>query len=247
MRPLLSRAARLVAVARFEVEEYGEELRLPAEKFALIPNGTELAFADAGPPQRNGRPTFATIGRLERYKGHHRVLAALPEVLRLQPEAKLLIVGSGPYEEELRRQAAELGLGDAVEFTSVPGDRPEEMAELLRRVSLVVLLSEFETHPLVALEAAAAGCRLLVADTGGLSELAAEGFARALPLEQDPRRGRRSGCRGAGPAAAGQAPAAELLGRVRRELLDAVPIPRLNADIRPGPPDRVEGSVHLTR
>lgn len=187
MRPLLSRAARLVAVARFEIDEYSRELRLPAERFALIPNGTELAFSAAGPPRRNGRPTFATIGRLERYKGHHRVLAALPEVLRLEPKAKLLIVGSGPYEAELRRQAAELDLGDAVEFTSVPGDQPEAMAELLRRVSLVVLLSEFETHPLVALEAAAAGCRLLVADTGGLSELAGDGFARAVPLDEAPQ------------------------------------------------------------
>lgn len=187
MRPLLSRAARLIAVARFEVEDYGRELHLPAKKFALIPNGTELAFSAAGAPQRNGRPTFATIGRLERYKGHHRVLAALPEVLRLEPKAKLLIVGSGPYEADLREQAAQLGLEDAVEFTSVPGDQPEAMAELLRRVSLVVLLSEFETHPLVALEAAAAGCRLLVADTGGLSELARDGFARAVPLAQSPR------------------------------------------------------------
>jgi hypothetical protein len=42
------------------------------------------------------------------------------------------------------------------------------MAELLATVSLVVLMSEFETHPLVALEAAAAGCRLLVADGSGL-------------------------------------------------------------------------------
>jgi glycosyltransferase involved in cell wall biosynthesis len=186
MRPLLKRAARLIAVARFEVEEYSRELRLPAEKFALIPNGTELAFSAAGPPERNGRPIFATIGRLERYKGHHRVLAALPEVLRLEPKAKLLIVGSGPIEAELRQQAAELDLGDAVEFTSVPGDQPEAMAELLRQVSLVVLLSEFETHPLVALEAAAAGCRLLVADAGGLSELAADGFARAVPLDESP-------------------------------------------------------------
>ncbi len=187
MRPLLRRAARLVAVARFEIEEYSRELRLPADKFVLIPNGTELAFSAAGPPERNGRPTFATIGRLERYKGHHRVLAALPEVLRLEPKAKLLIVGSGPYEADLRQQAAELDLGDAVEFTSVPADQPDAMAKLLRRTSLVVLLSEFETHPLVALEAAAAGCRLLVADTGGLSELADDGFARAMPLGQNPR------------------------------------------------------------
>lgn len=187
MRPLLRRAARLIAVARFEIDEYSHELRLPADKFILIPNGTELAFSAAGPPLRNGRPTFATIGRLERYKGHHRVLAALPEVLLLQPKAKLLIVGSGPYEEPLREQARDLGVGDAVEFTSIPADQPEAMAELLRGVSLVVLLSEFETHPLVALEAAAAGCRLLVADTGGLSELARDGFARAVPLEESPR------------------------------------------------------------
>ena len=187
MRPLLRRAARLIAVARFEIDEYSRELHLPADKFILIPNGTELAFSDAGAPVRNGRPTFATIGRLERYKGHHRVLAALPEVLRQEPKAKLLIVGSGPYEPELRRQAAELGLGDAVEFTSIPAEKPEAMAELLRGVSLVVLLSEFETHPLVALEAAAAGCRLLVADRGGLAELAEDGFARAVPLEQGPR------------------------------------------------------------
>jgi glycosyltransferase involved in cell wall biosynthesis len=187
MRPLLRRAARLVAVARFEVDEYGRELHLPADRFALIPNGTELAFSAAGPPERNGRPTFATIGRLERYKGHHRVLAALPEVLCLEPKARLLIVGSGPYESALREQAEELVLGEAVEFTSIPADQPEAMAELLRRVSLVVLLSEFETHPLVALEAAAAGCRLLVADTGGLSELARDGFARAVPLEESAR------------------------------------------------------------
>jgi glycosyltransferase involved in cell wall biosynthesis len=186
MRPLLKRAARLIAVARFEVEQYSRELRLPIEHFALIPNGTELAFSEA-PPERNGHPTFATIGRLERYKGHHRVLAALPEVLRLEPQAQLMIVGSGPYEADLRQQAAELGIEEKVEFTSVPGDRPEAMAELLRRVSLVVLLSEFETHPLVALEAAAAGCRLLVADKGGLSELAADGFARAVPLDESPQ------------------------------------------------------------
>lgn len=184
--PLLRRAARLVAVARFEIEEYGGELGLPAERFALIPNGTDLAFADAGATngQPDGPPTIASIGRLERYKGHHRAIAALPFVLEREPEARLLVVGTGPYENDLRRQAAELGLGERVEFTSTPPDRPEAMAELLRRVSLVALLSEFETHPLVALEAAAAGRRLLVADSSGLAELAADGFARAIPLEE---------------------------------------------------------------
>lgn len=187
LRPLLARAARLVAVARFEVELYGRELKLPPERFALIPNGTELPLATPAAASRNGStPTIATIGRLEHYKGHHRVLAAFPEVLRLEPRAKLMVVGSGPAEGDLRRQAEELGVADRVEFTSVPAGDAAGMSALLGRVALVVLMSEFETHPLVALEAAAARCRLLVADAGGLAELAGEGLARAVPLDESP-------------------------------------------------------------
>jgi glycosyltransferase involved in cell wall biosynthesis/GT2 family glycosyltransferase len=188
LRPLLARAERLVAVARFEIELYGSELRLPPEKFVLIPNGTDLVFSTRGdvdgPPA--GPPVIASIGRLERYKGHHRVIAAFARVLEREPEARLMIVGTGPYEGDLRRLAAELGIAAQVEFTSVSGDDPDAMAELLQEISLVVLLSDFETHPLVALEAAAAGRRLLVADSGGLAELAADGFARAIPADEDP-------------------------------------------------------------
>jgi glycosyltransferase involved in cell wall biosynthesis/GT2 family glycosyltransferase len=190
LRPLLARAQRLVAVARFEIDQYGGEMGIPAEQFALIPNGTDLAFSadagDAAPAENNGHPTIASIGRLERYKGHHRVLAAFPHVLEREPEARLMIVGSGPYEDELRLQAEQLGLAERVEITSVPADDPGAMAALLRGISLVVLLSDFETHPLVALEAAAAGRRLLVADSSGLSELARDGFARAIPLDESP-------------------------------------------------------------
>ncbi len=110
------------------------------------------------------------------------MIEAFPYVLQREPEAKLLIVGTGPYEPDLREQAARLGIEGSVEFTSTPPDQPAAMAELLQRISLVVLLSDFETHPLVALEAAAAGRRLLVADASGLAELAADGFARAIPL-----------------------------------------------------------------
>jgi glycosyltransferase involved in cell wall biosynthesis len=182
LRPLLSRAARLVAVARFEIDLYGRALRVPAEKFALIPNGTEIDLPESG--SDGDSSTLATIGRLERYKGHDRVLAAFPGVLERRPDARLLIVGQGPYEQDLRRQADELGVAEQVEFTSVPAGDPAGMGTLLGRVALVVLLSDFETHPLVALEAAAARRRLLVADSGGLAELAEDGFARALPAEE---------------------------------------------------------------
>jgi glycosyltransferase involved in cell wall biosynthesis/GT2 family glycosyltransferase len=187
LRPLLRRAARLVAIARFEVDQYGAALGVPPERFVFIPNGTDLSFSDGDVVGAEPEvPTLASIGRLERYKGHHRVLEAFPLVLEQKPEARLLIVGKGPYEEELRRRVDELGLGDSVEVTSVPAGDPMGMAALLGGVSLVVLMSEFESHPLVALEAAAARRRLLVADAGGLSEIAADGFGRAIPLDSTP-------------------------------------------------------------
>jgi glycosyltransferase involved in cell wall biosynthesis/GT2 family glycosyltransferase len=188
LRPLLRRAARLVAIARFEVEQYGQLLGVPPERFAFIPNGTDLSFSDgdvAG--QEPETTTLASIGRIERYKGHHRVLEAFPLVVEQKPDARLLIVGKGPYEAELRKQAAALGVADKFEVTSVPPADPRGMAALLGQVSLVVLMSEFETHPLVALEAAAARRRLLVADAGGLSEIAADGFGRGIPLDSTPQ------------------------------------------------------------
>jgi glycosyltransferase involved in cell wall biosynthesis/GT2 family glycosyltransferase len=187
LRPLLARAERLVAVARFEIDLYARELKLPRERFTLIPNGTDPVAMDPALGNHAGEPgLLASIGRLERYKGHHRVIDALPHVLERRPEARLLVVGSGPYEAALRRHAAERGVADRVEVTSVPAEDRRAMAMLLQRISLVVLLSDFETHPLAGLEAAAAGRRLLVATSGGLAELAEDGLARGVSPDATP-------------------------------------------------------------
>src|SRR5262249_50989984 len=110
-------------------------------------------------------------------------IAALPFVLEARPDARLLIVGSGPYEPQLREAVSKLGLVDRGEFTSIrPGDS-DGMAKLLSSMGLVVLMSEYETHPQAALEAAAVRRRLLVADDGGgLRELAEDGLARSILL-----------------------------------------------------------------
>ena len=60
------------------------------------------------------------------------------------------------------------------------------MSALLGSASLVTLLSEYETHPLAALEAISLQRSVLVADTSGLRELADRGLARAIPLQSTP-------------------------------------------------------------
>lgn len=187
LRPLLARAARLVALAEFEIDDYGRRLRLPRERFALVPNGADLPVPASPPaPRSAGAPLIASIGRLERYKGHHHVIAALPHVLRERPGTRLWIAGSGPEREELEALAGQLGVSSHVEIRAVPPEDRARMAEELLRVQVAVLASGFETHPIAMLEAAALGCRLVVADAPGLRELGERGLAHVVGRPDEP-------------------------------------------------------------
>jgi glycosyltransferase involved in cell wall biosynthesis len=181
LRPLIARAARLVVLARFEIELYGTRLRLPRDRFVSVPNGADLPrlAPSETPPLEPG--LIASIGRLERYKGHHRVIRAMPYVLAARPDARLWIAGSGPYERALRSEVDRLGLSAHVVFRAIPlGDRTQ-MAREVSRAGLVVLLSDYETHPIAALEAIGLGRRVLVSRSPGSGELADRGLASAIP------------------------------------------------------------------
>jgi glycosyltransferase involved in cell wall biosynthesis len=183
LRPLLARAKKLVAVAEFEIGMFSEELNLPVERFVLIPNGIDLPTLRSEPATRteNGM-VIASVGRLERYKGHHRVIAALPHVLKKRPDVRLWIAGSGPYEGELKSLAHRLGVQDKVEIRAFGPEAREKFAEELSKSALFVLFSEYETHPIAALEAIYLGCPVLVADNSGMQELAEKGLAKSLSL-----------------------------------------------------------------
>lgn len=184
--PLLRRAAGLVPVSRFERARFARLLGLPAERFTLIRNGAQLPALPDNLPTRETGPLIVSVGRLERYKGHHRAIAALPFVRAIYPDARLLILGTGPYEAELRQQIAALNLNDAVKIRSIPSHERQELATTVAGAAVVALLSDYEAHPLAVMEALALGRPVLVADTSGLSELAEDGLVRALPLDSAP-------------------------------------------------------------
>jgi glycosyltransferase involved in cell wall biosynthesis len=184
LRPLISGAERLVAVADFEIEFWGKIFGVPAERFVVIPNGADLPPLKR--PDRgvtNGRTVIASIGRLERYKGHQRIIAALPYILKQFPDVQLWIAGIGPYESALRDLANKLNVSDHVEIRAVPVSERDRMAEEISQAALVVLFSEYETHPIAVLEAIALGRPALVTATSGLNELADKGLAKAISLD----------------------------------------------------------------
>jgi glycosyltransferase involved in cell wall biosynthesis len=123
---------------------------------------------------------------LERYKGHQRVIAAMPYLLTQRPNARLWVLGTGPYEPELRQQVQELGLTTRVRIEGIPPERRNQMARELSCAALVVLLSDFETHPIGILEALSLKRPVLVAETSGLQELVEHGYARGVALDSTP-------------------------------------------------------------
>jgi glycogen(starch) synthase len=86
---------------------------------------------------------------------------------------RFLVAGSGTHEEELKKQAADLGLLEHGTFLGWIGD--DVLHSLYRIADLCVVPSLYEPFGLVALEAMASGCPCIVADTGGLREVVPAG------------------------------------------------------------------------
>lgn len=185
LRPLLASAAKLGAVSPFEADLFRRTLNLPWDRFVVIRNGMH-AFdlgEDVLSERDRDNPLLVSVGRLERYKGHHRVIAAMPEVLKRFPTARLRIVGQGPYEGNLHHLVQRLGISHEVEIGGIPGADRNGMARLLLRASVVALLSDYEASPQSVLEALTLGCPVLVTETSGLQEFADGGLARSIPLK----------------------------------------------------------------
>lgn len=179
LRPLVSRADRLIGVSEFEAEFFSAKMAVPRDRFVVIPNGAAMPVPS---PSVEADPNLiVSSGRLERYKGHHKAIAAMPEVIRQLPQARLHIAGAGPYENELRGQVRRLHLDERVTIAAIPGGDRQQMADLLASAGLFVLFSEYEAHPVAVMEALALRRPVLVSDTSGLAELASKDLCRAIP------------------------------------------------------------------
>jgi glycosyltransferase involved in cell wall biosynthesis len=186
LQPLVRRADQLVAVSNFEADFFCRRMRIARDRFAVIQNGSRLPAP--GPHcSRDRGQLIVSIGRLERYKGHHRAILAFSELARQMPQARLRILGEGPYEKPLRQLVRALDLEGRVVIGGIPPHDRQGMADVLGNAGLVVLLSDYEAHPVAIIEALAVGCNVLVSDTSGLREIADKGLCASVPLHASSR------------------------------------------------------------
>jgi 1,2-diacylglycerol 3-alpha-glucosyltransferase len=103
---------------------------------------------------------IGVIGRIAKEKSVHVIIAAMPEILKQVPNAKLLIVGDGPVRAALEEQAISLGVDSSVIFA---GSRPwNELPPYYHICDLFTTASTSETQGLTHIEAMAAHVPVVV-------------------------------------------------------------------------------------
>jgi glycogen(starch) synthase len=157
-------------------------LDLPAQRVEVIPNGVDRrawkaprrAIAAARKRHAGAGPLIGYAGRLVYEKGVQHLVGAVPQLRREFPGLRVMVIGDGPYRDELQTQARGLHIGDdTLRFTGFLG--ATVLPALLGAMDTTVVPSLYEPFGMVALEAAAAGAPLAVADTGGLPEIVETG------------------------------------------------------------------------
>jgi len=182
-RALLARARQLIAVSRFERDKFHRVTGLPLDRFTVIGNGGALPPVPTGAAPVPG--SIVTSGRLEKYKGHHLVIRALPLIRRSIPNATVTVLGSGPYEGELRALADRLGMTDHVTFRHLLPDQRSEMASILSRSAVMAALSSYEAHPVAVMEAVVMGLPVIGFDVAGTGDLVEDGLVTGIKLGAD--------------------------------------------------------------
>ncbi len=142
---------------------------IPAARITVVHCGLDHDRYRPDPAvAKSPAPTIAYVGRLRRYKGVDWVFRALPRVLRAVPEARLQVIGDGPFAGELKLAAARSGVSGSVEFLGfLPG--PEKVRRM-QQAWCVVQPSPKEGWGLTVVEAGACGTAVVAADSPGLRD-----------------------------------------------------------------------------
>jgi PEP-CTERM/exosortase A-associated glycosyltransferase len=165
---------------------------IPPEKVTVIPNAVDIKNFSMGEGRDSqlanalgldGKVLLGFIGSFYGYEGLTVLISALPRMLAANPDIRILLVGGGPQEDELKSLTAQVGLQDKVIFTGrVPHDQVQRyynLIDILVYPRLPMRLTNLVT-PLKPLEAMAQGRLVAASDVGGHLELIQDGKTGVL-------------------------------------------------------------------
>ena len=162
------------------------------ERVIVIPNTVREAFSPGdGSKQRialglEGKRVLLTVGRMdsrERYKGHERVIAAIPDLVAKGFDICYLVVGEGDDRPRLETFVRSAQLSDRVRFLGALG--LQDLIETYRMADLFVMPSTGEGFGVTFLEAMASGTPALGVNVAGARDALADGNLGTVASEKE--------------------------------------------------------------
>ena len=151
-------ADRVLTISQGLADLFAGSRMVDPRKIQVIPYGFAFDRIKTQAPAgelRFGDPQLVSIGRLVNYKQHDLLIRAFAEIAAGVPSARLVIVGGGPEEEQLRTLVEKLGMGSSVIFAG----RSNNAHDYMRDSDLFVFPSSSEGFGAVILKHGTMGCR----------------------------------------------------------------------------------------
>jgi len=163
--------------------------RFPGASLECIPNGIDAEFVaeESRRSQITLRPAafhLCFVGRLVPVKRVDLVIRVAADLERRRPsEFRIHIIGDGPQSDSLQQMTQELQVGHVVEFHGFQSN----CMPVLRQMHALLLTSDHEGLPMIALEALALGVPVIAHAVGGLPELLRQAQAGYVLPSQEPQ------------------------------------------------------------
>ena len=163
-----------VAVSADLAEWLRRRVGVPEHKIAMVSNGIDTLQSAPAPTKfahASGKRWIGTVGRIDRIKNHAGLLDAFGLLLAQFPapefDLHLAIIGDGPLLPTLRERVASERWAGRV---WLPGAR-DDIADIMRSLSVFVLPSLSEATPVTILEAMASALPVVASNVGGVPQL----------------------------------------------------------------------------
>ena len=175
-----------------------ENLKLlsPTTKLQYIPVGVDENFFNENKFDSQLKTDLGitdlfllAVGRFAEKKGFEYLIAAMPAILNEFPKTKLVLVGYGPKEAELKSQTKKLALGNHIIF--VGGKSRLELshyyatADIFIGPSIVAKGGDTEGQPAAFIEAMASKTAIIASDVGGIKDMIEDGKTGLLIPQKD--------------------------------------------------------------
>ena len=159
-------ADKIICVSEYD-RQIGLEAKMNSEQLLTVHNGMKDIAPSLQAEVRRGSPIeIAMVARFDKQKDHATLIEAFKDL-----DAKLVLIGDGPSLDKTRKRVEELGISDRVSFLGFRQD----IAEILARVQIYTLISNWEGLPCTIIEAMRAGLPVVASDVGGVKEIVLPG------------------------------------------------------------------------